>query len=455
MDKSSDSEKELASVEEQDSVGSIKIKKVPTDSLPEQKKIYKKIGEDEDTKILVTGGNGYLGSHIVACLLDKGVSVKVSVRDLSDEKRYSHLKELKGQERLEIVEGKLTDKECWANILEGCSAVIHTASPTPFKSPKQELEVIYPAVEGTLSILHAAVELGIRRVIMTSCYSAAKGGKYQISYDENCWGEPENVTSTDKSKIFAERAAWYFVKENEDKLDFTSICPGFLLGPCLQNHYDFASGLFFKKFMDFRVNSLLQLYIPFCDVRDAAIVHTHALWNPKSINQRYLCVQDCYTYKHLSGTIANQFKSKEVQQEDKSEAKFPVKEISSFPLKLMALFDSSVKTILPFYNKVIGFPHQKLEDDFNITAVKEEKQKKREQCNVTEAFNLPSKRGYQRIYPTVIFDSFRNFDETLLDMGMDFIAKKFIDRVMLNSESGGSKTDTESEYRLPDLSDKK
>lgn len=115
---------------------------------------------------------------------------------------------------------------------------------------------------------------------MTSCFSAIKGGKYKLTYNEDAWGEPENVTAIEKSKIFAERAAWYFQKENSDKIDLTVICPGFLLGPCIQKHYDFSSGLFFKKFMDGRVTSLLKMHVPVCDVRDAALAHVQALWIP-------------------------------------------------------------------------------------------------------------------------------------------------------------------------------
>jgi nucleoside-diphosphate-sugar epimerase len=90
-----------------------------------------------NTKILVTGGNGYLGSHIVYYLLEKGVSVKVSVHDMENQIGYSHLEELpKAEGRLEIVEAELTDKDVWKKVCEGCDAIIHTASPNPFKAPK-------------------------------------------------------------------------------------------------------------------------------------------------------------------------------------------------------------------------------------------------------------------------------------------------------------------------------
>lgn len=107
------------------------------DRLPEINQIDMGIPINANTKILVTGGNGYLGSHIVYYLLEMGVSVKVSVHDLENEIGYSHLEELpKAAGRLEIVEAELTDKEVWREVVKGCHAIIHTASPNPFKAPK-------------------------------------------------------------------------------------------------------------------------------------------------------------------------------------------------------------------------------------------------------------------------------------------------------------------------------
>lgn len=337
-----------------------------------------------NTKILVTGGNGYLGSHIVFYLLEKGVSVKVSVHDISNEKSYGHLKKLPNAEgRLEIVEAELTDKDIWKSVCQGCDAIIHTASPNPFKAPKQELEVIYPAVEGTLAILHSAKDLGIKRVVMTSSIAAVKGGLRKLTYNEDCWGNPDNITGIEKSKIFAERCAWYFTKENPDVIQLTVINPGFMLGPCLQEHYEFSSGLFFKKFMDGRVTSLLKMHVPMVDVRDAALSHVQALWTPATIQKRYICVEGSHWFESFSSILSREFSP--------IGFKFPNKTISGFPLRLIAFFDSGVKTMLPFYGKEIYFNNERIKNDLQFI--------------------------------------FRNFDETLIDMGNCFLKKKFITKV--------------------------
>lgn len=338
------------------------------------------------TKVLVTGGNGYLGSHIVYFLLEKGVKVRVSVHNIGDESRYQHLEKLttnKDRGRLEIVEGVLSDRDSWYNILAGCDAVIHTASPNPYESPKLELDLIYPAVEGTLAILHAAERLGIKRIVLTSCYTAIKGGVHRLTYNEEKWGEPQNITGLEKSKLFAEKAAWFFQKQHSSKIDLTVFCPGLLFGPSIQDHYDFSSGIFFKKFMEGRITSLLQMHVPICDVRDAALAHVLALWNPKSFNQRYVCVQNSYWFENFSGVLSREFTS--------SEYRFPTKKLSVFPLKLISFFDSGVRNMLEFYGKESFYSNEKIKKDFSMI--------------------------------------FRSFDETLIQMAEDFIVKGFIGKV--------------------------
>ena len=363
----------------------------------EIKELPKEVEFNKNTLILVTGGNGYLGSHIVKILLEeKKVRVRVSVRDINDVKRYKHLQSFKNaSSRLEIVEGQLTNQKVWTSILKGCDAVIHCACPVPFKPPSQELEVIFPAVEGTAAILKAAMELGITRVIMTSSFSAIKGGKFHPTYSEEQWGDPEHTTSIEKSKIFSERIAWFYQKSNPDKFYLTTVCPGLLLGPCLNSHLDFASGLFFKKFMDGRVSSIMKMQLPFCDVRDAALVHIQALSNPKSINNRYICVQSSAWLEDFNKLLVKNFQPVDFE--------FPTKLSSGFPLKLISYFDPAVKAMLPFYEKDLVIIFEKLKKDFEF--------------------------------------NFRNLEETVRDMGQDFIEKKFISKVTLIQQPGEGDAD--------------
>jgi dihydroflavonol-4-reductase len=70
------------------------------------------------------------------------------------------------------VEADLDDKESVKNAIKGAHFVVHTASPFPLKPPKTELELINPAVNGTLAVMEACLENKIRRVVITSSIAA-------------------------------------------------------------------------------------------------------------------------------------------------------------------------------------------------------------------------------------------------------------------------------------------
>ncbi len=90
------------------------------------------------------------------------------------------------------------------------SYVLHTASPFPSKVPKDENEIILPAVNGTINVLRACKKNKVKKVVVTSSIAAVftNAPKWKTAFDENDWGNIENSLPYYKSKILAERAAW-------------------------------------------------------------------------------------------------------------------------------------------------------------------------------------------------------------------------------------------------------
>lgn len=66
------------------------------------------------------------------------------------------------------MEGDLNDEKCWDKITEGCDYVFHVASPIPPHIPKNEDEVIIPAVNGTKYVLEASIKNKVKRLVFTS-----------------------------------------------------------------------------------------------------------------------------------------------------------------------------------------------------------------------------------------------------------------------------------------------
>ncbi|MGB5545548.1 MAG: SDR family NAD(P)-dependent oxidoreductase [Polyangiales bacterium] len=131
-----------------------------------------------NTTVLVTGASGFIGLHCVLQLLQAGYRVRGTVRSQgrADEVRETMEANVDVADRLEIVEADLTRDEGWADAVHGCSYVLHVASPFPSRTPVHEDELIKPAKDGTLRVLEAAADAGVKRVVITSSLAAVSGG---------------------------------------------------------------------------------------------------------------------------------------------------------------------------------------------------------------------------------------------------------------------------------------
>src|SRR6202044_788789 len=99
----------------------------------------------------------------------------------------------------------------WAEAVQGYEFVMHVASPLPAAVPKNEDELIVPAREGTLRVLRAARDAGVKRVVLTSSFAAVGYGHapQSVPFNEANWTDPagRDVSAYVKSKTLAERAA--------------------------------------------------------------------------------------------------------------------------------------------------------------------------------------------------------------------------------------------------------
>ena len=85
-------------------------------------------------------------------------------------------------ERLSFVEADLLSDNGWDNAMTGCTFVMHVASPLYFRVPKDEYDLIVPAVEGTKCVLAAAQRAGVKRLVLTSSIVSISSGKDSAQY---------------------------------------------------------------------------------------------------------------------------------------------------------------------------------------------------------------------------------------------------------------------------------
>src|SRR5471030_1820168 len=186
--------------------------------------------------VLVTGGSGFVAGWCSVELLERGYSVRTTVRSLSKEAavRAAVRTATASTDRLTFAVADLTADEGWDAAVTGCNYVLHVASPLGGTGDPGAL--IAPAREGTLRVLRAATNAGVKRVVMTSAAAAARPplGSDRVS-DETIWANPaeRRFDAYRRSKILAERAAWDFMTNQAGAMTLTTILPGAVFGPVL------------------------------------------------------------------------------------------------------------------------------------------------------------------------------------------------------------------------------
>ena len=128
--------------------------------------------------VLVTGASGFIAIHCIIQLLEQGYQVRGTLRSMSreNELRNTLAKFVQADDRLALVQADLLEDAGWADAVKGCDYVLHVASPFPLVIPKDENDLIRPAKEGTLRVLRAAAEQGVKRVVLTSSNAAISAG---------------------------------------------------------------------------------------------------------------------------------------------------------------------------------------------------------------------------------------------------------------------------------------
>jgi len=116
-------------------------------------------------KVLVTGGAGFIGSHLVDALVDRGC--RVNILDNLSTGKSAHLKHLEG--RVALLQGDIQDPVAVNEAMAGCDVVFHQAAVVSVpKTVEEPIESAMVNDMGTLRILEAARQGGVRRVVLAS-----------------------------------------------------------------------------------------------------------------------------------------------------------------------------------------------------------------------------------------------------------------------------------------------
>jgi Nucleoside-diphosphate-sugar epimerases len=249
--------------------------------------------------VLVTGGTGFVGAQIILQLLKEGYKVKTTLRPQGNKSRLIDALKSNGImnfEDLAFFEADLSKDDHWDEAMKGCDYVLSVASPLfSSVSSKDENEAMRPAVEGIIRVLKAARNAGVKRVVMTANFGAVGFSNKNLNTvtTESDWTDPneKGLSSYEKSKLLAERAAWDFIKKEGGQLEFATINAVAILGPSLSAHISGSFGLI-EHLLDGSMKAVPNIPLNIVDVRDVADLHIRALTNPNAKGQRFIASAD-------------------------------------------------------------------------------------------------------------------------------------------------------------------
>ncbi|KAK1778138.1 hypothetical protein QBC45DRAFT_414913 [Copromyces sp. CBS 386.78] len=254
------------------------------------------------TKVLLTGGSGFIAAHILEQLLAKGHTVVTTVRseDKAQKIREAYPDKASSGELKVVIVPDIAKLDAFDEVVKepGLEVVLHTASPFHFKFQDPKTELIDPAVNGTTGILKALARSAptVRRVVITSSFAAVmdedKITDPNHTFNEDSWNpvtiddiHRHPMTAYRASKTLAEKAAWDFVKDpaNNVKFDLATITPPMVFGPVIHHLASLSS----INTSNERIVDLLQgkwkkevpstgAGIVWIDVRDVARAHIRA-----------------------------------------------------------------------------------------------------------------------------------------------------------------------------------
>ncbi|MCB1704588.1 MAG: SDR family NAD(P)-dependent oxidoreductase [Halioglobus sp.] len=210
-------------------------------------------------KVLITGGTGFVGSHVCRQLLSAGHTVRLLVRSAA--RAASYYRDL-GEGSPEFVIGDVTDIDSVRASLQDCDAVVHAAAATPMQAGSVE-QLFAVNVGGVRHVVGTALELGIQRIVCISSITAIFNP------------DPARVTADaplvksrlpyGQSKVEAER---YLRELQQQQAPVSIVYPGGVIGPDDPGFSDSFKALKHRMENGFRIFG--DGGIQYVDVRDLA-----------------------------------------------------------------------------------------------------------------------------------------------------------------------------------------
>jgi dihydroflavonol-4-reductase len=234
---------------------------------------------------LVTGATGFLGSHVVRALLDRGEEVRVTIR------KTSNLEALRDLDVGRVL-ADITDPRSMARAVKGATRVLHIAGSTHIRDDEEAL--VRTNVRGTRVVMEACLEAQVERVVHTSSVAAIGPAPRGSTVDEDNVPRARDIGSLPfaAAKIAAEQEV---IRQAARGLPVTIVNPAFLLGP--GDHLRSSTDVV-RRFLLRRIPAYVDGAVNIVDVRDVAEGLLLAAERGR-VAERYILGDRNYTWERL------------------------------------------------------------------------------------------------------------------------------------------------------------
>ncbi|KAK4156111.1 putative NADPH-dependent methylglyoxal reductase [Chaetomidium leptoderma] len=291
-------------------------------------------------KVLLTGGTGFVASHVLDCLLDHGFEVVVTVRSQEKGQRITKsVDETLGKQVSFVVVEDIAKEGAFDEVVNSdppFDYVVHTASPYRLHWEDPVKDCLDPAIKGTTGILQSihAYAPTVKRVVITSSSAAIlRPPNHPKVYDESSWSDVTWEQAMDPkhtyraSKKFAEKSAWSFLTTHTPSFTLATINNSYTFGPIPRSLASLgALNTSNHRIRDLVQGRMLRAGIPptapvftYVDVRDVALAHVRALTVPDAGGKRFYVVGGFFSNPRLVGIVRRRFPALEDRLPPKEE----------------------------------------------------------------------------------------------------------------------------------------
>ncbi|CAJ1934026.1 unnamed protein product [Sphenostylis stenocarpa] len=302
--------------------------------------------------VCVTGASGFVASWIIKFLLQRGYTVRATVRDPSKPEKVDHLLKLDGaKERLHLFKADLVEEGSFDSAFEGCSGVFHTASPVPFIVDDPQKQLLDPAIKGTLNVVKScAKSTSVKRVVLTSSVAAVlyngRPRTPEVVVDETWFSDTNFLRENERwyafAKTSAEEDARKFFDEHDIKL--IVINPAMCIGPLLQPEVNASSSAILNLINGSK--TFPNSSYGWVNVKDVANAHIQA-YEIDSASGRYCLVEKVAHYSELANILRDMYPTLQIPDKCEDDEPFvPTFQVSKEKTKSLGIEFTSLEESL-------------------------------------------------------------------------------------------------------------